>query len=116
MDNHNISDQLSSSESLGTILAATPGLGVNQQLAGLFDVPQLPQGIIQHLVQQAPLQPSGIAVCINYSQLIAAAYNRVAGIEVWVQVQRQLGIVTDIPNIIESICCGDVTREQLVRC
>jgi hypothetical protein len=36
-------------------------------------------------------------VRVSYAQLLAAANSMVAGVEVWVQAQQQLGIQTDIP-------------------
>jgi hypothetical protein len=43
---------------------------------------------------------------VTYSQLLAAADNMVAGVEVWVQAQSKLGIVSDIPPAAVSICYG----------
>jgi hypothetical protein len=49
---------------------------------------------------------------ITYAQLLAAADNMVAGVEVWVQAQQALGITTDIPAVAAAVCCGD--RDVLV--
>jgi hypothetical protein len=46
-------------------------------------------------------------VRITYAQLLAAANSMVAGVEVWVQAQRELGIQTDIPDLAVTVCCGD---------
>jgi hypothetical protein len=43
---------------------------------------------------------------VSYAQLLAAANNMVAGVEVWVQAQQQLGIANDIPALALDICCG----------
>jgi hypothetical protein len=45
-------------------------------------------------------------MCVTYAQLLAAANSMVAGVEVWVQAQQQLGIQTDIPAAAVAICCG----------
>jgi hypothetical protein len=41
---------------------------------------------------------------ISYAQLIAAANSVVAGVEVWVQAQQQLGVDSDTPSVVEEIC------------
>jgi hypothetical protein len=46
-------------------------------------------------------------VRITYAQLLGAARTMVAGVEVWVHAQQQLGITTDIPALAVLICCGD---------
>uniref|UniRef100_A0A383VKT1 Uncharacterized protein n=1 Tax=Tetradesmus obliquus TaxID=3088 RepID=A0A383VKT1_TETOB len=43
---------------------------------------------------------------ITYAQLLAAADRMVAGVEVWVKAQQQLGIKTDVPVAAVSICCS----------
>jgi hypothetical protein len=40
----------------------------------------------------------------SYAQLIAAANNMVAGVEVWVQAQQQLEVDSDIPAVAQAIC------------
>jgi hypothetical protein len=57
-------------------------------------------------------------VCISYAQLIAAANKMVAGVEVWVQAQQQLGVDSDIPAVAEDICNSGpyVVNENLVSC
>jgi hypothetical protein len=44
---------------------------------------------------------------ISYAQIVAAANSMVAGVEVWVQAQQQLGIHTDIPAAAAAMCCGE---------
>jgi hypothetical protein len=47
-------------------------------------------------------------VRITYAQLLAASRSMVAGVEVWVQAQQQLGVQTDIPEWAVAVCCVDV--------
>jgi hypothetical protein len=46
-------------------------------------------------------------VRIWYAQLLDAASSSLAGVEVWVQAQQQLGVQTDIPAVAVTVCCGD---------
>lgn len=91
-------------------LAATPG--VLQDLTLLFNIPQLPRSLVQPLLRQASAPPNNVVM--QCQQLMKAAYNRVAGVEAWVQAQCQLGILTDIPDIFVKICCGNIAQEELV--
>jgi hypothetical protein len=43
-------------------------------------------------------------VRINYAQLLAAAHNMVAGVDVWLHAQQQMGIQTDIPAGAAAVC------------
>jgi hypothetical protein len=43
---------------------------------------------------------------IPYAQLLSAASSMVAGVEVWVEAQQQLGLASDIPAAAVAICCG----------
>jgi hypothetical protein len=43
---------------------------------------------------------------VTCPQLLAAANSMVAGLEVWVRAQQQLGIQTDIPAAAVSVCYG----------
>ncbi|KAF6251406.1 hypothetical protein COO60DRAFT_1560445 [Scenedesmus sp. NREL 46B-D3] len=43
---------------------------------------------------------------ITYAGLLKAAGDMVAGVEVWVQAQQQLGIQSDIPALAVAVCCG----------
>ncbi|KAF6247231.1 hypothetical protein COO60DRAFT_1649584 [Scenedesmus sp. NREL 46B-D3] len=43
---------------------------------------------------------------IIYAGLLKAAGDMVAGVEVWVQAQQQLGIQSDIPALAVAVCCG----------
>jgi hypothetical protein len=47
-------------------------------------------------------------VRVTYAQLLAAANSMVAGVEVWVQAQDQLGVPADIPQSAVSICCSEL--------
>jgi hypothetical protein len=65
----------------------------------LVNLPEVPLVVAKQLV-------SG-GLRISYAQLLAAANSMVAGVEVWVQAQQQLGIQTDIPAAAVAICCGE---------
>jgi hypothetical protein len=45
-------------------------------------------------------------VRMTYQQLLSAANSMVAGLEVWVQAQRQQRVKSDIPAVAATICCG----------
>jgi hypothetical protein len=45
-----------------------------------------------------------------YAQLLEAARKLVAGVEVWVQAQQQLGVPTDIPAAAEAMCCSSISK------
>ncbi|KAF6258854.1 hypothetical protein COO60DRAFT_1075045 [Scenedesmus sp. NREL 46B-D3] len=76
--------------------AATTAAAVTQQLMSLPSV-ALPWAV----------QLVAAGVHIAYAQLLAAANSMLAGVEVWVQAQQQLGVQTDIPEAAVAICCGD---------
>jgi hypothetical protein len=63
------------------------------------------------MLQDVPLHSARALVAagvrITYAQLVAAAHSMVAGVEVWVQAQQQLGEPSDIPEPAVSICCYD---------
>jgi hypothetical protein len=59
----------------------------------------VPQGLAKQLV--------AAGMRISYAQLLAAAHSRVAGVEVWVQAQQQLGVQSDIPAVAMGICCNE---------
>jgi hypothetical protein len=67
-------------------------------------------GAAERLVRMpaVPLDMAEVLVAaglrISYAQLIAAANNMVAGVEVWVQAQQQLGVDSDIPSMANEIC------------
>jgi hypothetical protein len=81
------------------VLHAAPAAAVDgaHQLA---HAPAVPTSIAKHFVSAG--------TCVTYAQLLAASHNLVAGVEVWVQVQQQLGITTDIPAVAEAICCSSI--------
>jgi hypothetical protein len=54
--------------------------------------------------QAVQLVRAGIRM--RYDQLLEAASSMVAGVEVWVQAQQQLGVQTDIPAVAVAICTG----------
>jgi hypothetical protein len=64
----------------------------------LLDLPAVPLGCAKQMVS------AGLR--ISYAQLLGTAYSMVAGVEVWVQAQHQLGVQTDIPAVAAAICCG----------
>uniref|UniRef100_A0A383VP62 Uncharacterized protein n=1 Tax=Tetradesmus obliquus TaxID=3088 RepID=A0A383VP62_TETOB len=56
-------------------------------------------------------------VTVTYAQLIHAAHSMVAGVEVWVQAQQELGLQTDVPEAAVVICCPSIqpaTRREEV--
>jgi hypothetical protein len=79
-----------------TLSSAVAGADVLQRL---LHIPHVP------LQQAKQLVAAGVR--IPYAQLLSAARSMVAGVEVWVQAQQQLGINTDVPAAAVAICCGD---------
>jgi hypothetical protein len=67
--------------------------GASERLVGM---PAVPLEMAQVLV--------AAGVRISYAQLIAAANSMVAGVEVWVQAQQQLGVDSDMPSVAKEIC------------
>lgn len=86
----------------GPALAATPGLLVD--LTQMHTVSHLPWKLVRYCVQHQ-------GVTITYQQLVTAAYNRVTGVEMWVQEQQCDGRQSDIPDIIAELCCGYPSTE-----
>jgi hypothetical protein len=66
----------------------------------------LPNVDLQHAQQ---LVAAGVRM--PYAQLLAAARSMVAGVEVWVEAQRQaeqeLGVASAVPAAALAICCGE---------
>jgi hypothetical protein len=92
---HAVSLLLQSLSQLDTPAAAAAAAGA----AGtLITLPRVP---LQHALK---LVDAGMRV--SYSQLLSAADNMVAGVEVWAQAQQQLGIETDIPQVAFEVCAG----------
>jgi hypothetical protein len=60
------------------------------------------------------LQLVAVGVCFSCAQLLEAAHSMVAGVEVWVQAQQQLGLHTDIPAEAVDLCCDVISIYQLV--
>jgi hypothetical protein len=79
------------------LLLAVPAAATTADL--LVRIPTVPVGEALQLVKAG--------VRITYAQLLAAACSMVAGVEVWVQEQQQLGIQTDIPAPAVAVCCVD---------
>jgi hypothetical protein len=63
---------------------------------------------LQHVPLQQAKQLVADGVRIPYAQLLAAAKSKVAGVEVWVQAQRQFAVTSDIPAAAVAICCGEI--------
>jgi hypothetical protein len=78
--------------------AATSAFASADVLQRLLHLPHVP------MQQAMPLVAAGVR--ISYQQLLAAARRMVTGVEVWVQAQQQLGIVSDLPAAAVAICCG----------
>lgn len=83
----------------GPALATAPG--ILEDFTQLFSVPGLPPAVVQSFVQQLQIR-------ISHKQLLDAAYNRVAGVETWVQVQHYLEAQTSLPEIPLAVCCRDL--------
>jgi hypothetical protein len=64
----------------------------------LLNLPLVSRQVAEQLV--------GAGMRVTYAQLLASVNKMVAGVEVWVQAQQQLGIQTDIPAAAVAICCG----------
>jgi hypothetical protein len=79
----------------GQPLGATAAAAVAQRLLSLPSVPL-----------DWALQLVAAGVRISYAQLLAASNSMLAGVEVWVQAQQQLGVQTDVPAAAVAICCG----------
>jgi hypothetical protein len=84
------------------LLQVKPEVAAEARVAeSLLCIPKVPH--------QAAVQLVSAGVRITYAQLLTAANSMVAGVEVWVQVQQQLGAKTDIPPTAVAICCCDCT-------
>lgn len=83
-------------QGMGTSQAAEAAAAVSCQLTALPSVP------LDWAVQ---LVAAGVR--IHHTQLLAAASSMLAGVEVWVRAQQQLGVQTDIPAASTAGCCGD---------
>jgi hypothetical protein len=98
-------------------LATAHGVQQKQQLAAavwlLHAVPAAATVSVSNRLVYTPLLPLELAkqlveagVCVSYAQLLAAAHSMVAGVEVWVDAQQQLGVQSDIPETAVLVCCG----------
>uniref|UniRef100_A0A383V6A8 Uncharacterized protein n=1 Tax=Tetradesmus obliquus TaxID=3088 RepID=A0A383V6A8_TETOB len=84
---------------LGALLLRTAPNSAADVSARLLSCPALPQAVVVQLVH------AGMAV--TYAQLLAAADSMVAGVEVWVLAQQQLGITKDDTTAeLEAVCCS----------
>jgi hypothetical protein len=63
----------------------------------LLCMPAVPLNIAKLLVEAGQR--------ITSAQLIAATNSMTAGVEVWVQAQQQLNVVSDISSVAAAICC-----------
>uniref|UniRef100_A0A383WPQ3 Uncharacterized protein n=1 Tax=Tetradesmus obliquus TaxID=3088 RepID=A0A383WPQ3_TETOB len=61
---------------------------------------------------QCAKQLLAAGMTVTYAQLVAAANSMVAGVEVWVQAQQELGLHTDIPQAAVTICCPGTWPEE----
>jgi hypothetical protein len=62
---------------------------------------------LPHVPLQHAQQLVAAGVRMPYAQLLAAARSMVAGVELWVQAQQQLGVASNIPAAAVRICCGE---------
>jgi hypothetical protein len=86
------------------LLRAVPAAATAGVSGRLATTPLVPLGLAKQLV--------AAGVRISYAQVLAAAHSMVAGVEVWVQAQQQLGVHSDIPATAEWVCC----RQDWVSC
>jgi hypothetical protein len=77
---------------------ATSASAAADVLQRLVHLPHVPLQQAQQLVAAGARFP--------YAQLLSAASSMVAGVEVWVQAQQQLGVAYDIPAVAVAVCCG----------
>jgi hypothetical protein len=78
---------------------AASALAAADVLQRLMHLPHVPLQHAQQLVAAGVRMP--------YTQLLSAARSMVAGVELWVQSQQQLGVASDIPAAAVAICCGE---------
>jgi hypothetical protein len=83
---------------LAALLLRTAAASAADITERLLNLPEMPC-----LVCVKPLVSAGVR--ITHAQLLAAADSMVAGAELWVQAQQQLGVETDIPPAAVAICC-----------
>uniref|UniRef100_A0A383W486 Uncharacterized protein n=1 Tax=Tetradesmus obliquus TaxID=3088 RepID=A0A383W486_TETOB len=84
---------------LGSLLLCKAPAIVEDVASLVLNLPAVPHAVAEQLV--------AAGVRISYAQLLAAADSMVAGVEVWVQAQQQLGVESDIPAAAVAACCGD---------
>lgn len=89
----------------GASLAAKPGL--LQDFTQLFMVPCLPKEMAQYAIQHMDLR-------ISYEQLLRLADINVADARIWVRMQHQLGVETDIPDIAVKVLFRTFDKPDLV--
>jgi hypothetical protein len=76
--------------------AATTATAAQQ----LVRLPRVPLHVAKQFVQ------AGLS--ISYAQMQAAANSMVAGVEMWMEAQHQLGITADVPTTVVALCCRNV--------
>uniref|UniRef100_A0A383WD07 Uncharacterized protein n=1 Tax=Tetradesmus obliquus TaxID=3088 RepID=A0A383WD07_TETOB len=67
--------------------------------AGLLAIPSVPQHLARELCH--------LGVKVPYKQIVAAARQRVEGVEVWITVQSCIGLAGDIPALIKALYSND---------
>jgi hypothetical protein len=80
------------------VLQAAPAAAYTAEV--LVRAPSVPLSIAKQVVSAGAR--------VTFTALLAAASSMVAGVEVWVQAQQELGIRTDIPSAAEAICCSSI--------
>uniref|UniRef100_A0A383VE74 Uncharacterized protein n=1 Tax=Tetradesmus obliquus TaxID=3088 RepID=A0A383VE74_TETOB len=77
--------------------------------ARLAEHPSIPAGLvaIPHMSRSLAKLLCESGVRVPYSEIVAAARQRVEGVEVWVTVQSSLGLAGDIPPIIDALFTKD---------
>jgi hypothetical protein len=80
------------------VVQAAPGAAYTVEV--LLRAPSVPLNIAKQIVSAGTR--------VMYAPLLAAASSMVAGVEVWVQAQQELGIHTDVPPAAQAICCSSI--------
>lgn len=102
--------------------AAVPNVDLAALAGDLAAIPCIPQRLLQLLVVSACGTSSsrGAGIRLSYAQLMAAAQQRVGGVEGWVVACCSQGVSSRMPPVVEQVCSGQqvsdaAPQRQLVR-
>jgi hypothetical protein len=93
-----IQEEAQSLQAAAWVVQAAPAAAYTVEV--LLRAPSVPLNIAKQIVSAGTR--------VGLTPLLAAASSMVAGVEVWVQAQQELGIQTDIPAAAEAICCSSI--------